>query len=60
MMVVLMLAPQCVLGDGVNIPVNAEFERKVIVRAELLMKDEIPEKAALGAVIGENYVVPIL
>ena len=51
---------QCVLGDGVHIPVNAEFERKVIVRAELVMNDEIPEKASRGVVIGENYVVPIL
>ena len=50
---------QCVLSDGVRIPANAEFERKVIVRAELALCDEIPEKAARGAVIGENYVVPI-
>ena len=50
---------QCVLSDGVDIPANAEFERKVIVRAELALSDEIPEKAARGEVIGENYVVPI-
>ncbi len=50
---------QCVLSDGVRIPANAEFERKVIVRAALAMNDTIPEKAARGEVIGENYVVPI-
>ncbi|MBL8206865.1 MAG: NDP-sugar synthase [Blastocatellia bacterium] len=50
---------QCVLGDGVRIPANTTFERKVIVRAELAQNDEIPEKAARGEVIGENYVVPI-
>ncbi len=50
---------QCVLSDGVRIPANATFERKVIVRAEQVINEEIPEKAARGAVIGENYVVPI-
>jgi len=50
---------QCVLGDGVRIPANTTFERKVMVRAELAQNDEIPEKAARGEVIGENYVVPI-
>lgn len=50
---------QCVLGDGVRIPANTMFERKVMVRAELAQNDEIPEKAARGEVIGENYVVPI-
>jgi NDP-sugar pyrophosphorylase family protein len=51
---------ECVLSDGVRIPANAVFERKVIVRAELALNDEIPEKATRGEVIGENYVVPIL
>ncbi len=50
---------QCVLGDGVCIPAQAKFKRQVIVRAELALNDEIPEKAARGAVFGENYVVPI-
>jgi NDP-sugar pyrophosphorylase family protein len=50
----------CVLSDGVRIPANAEFTRKVIVRAELVVKDDIPEKATRGEVVGENYVVPIL
>jgi NDP-sugar pyrophosphorylase family protein len=51
---------QCVLSDGVRIPANAEFMRQVIVRAELVVNDDIPEKATRGEVLGENYVVPIL
>jgi NDP-sugar pyrophosphorylase family protein len=50
---------ECVLSDGVRIPANAVFERKVIVRAELARNDDIPEKATRGEVVGENYVVPI-
>jgi NDP-sugar pyrophosphorylase family protein len=50
---------QCVLGDGVHIPANEAFARKVIVRAELVINEEIPEKATRGEVIGENYIVPI-
>ena len=50
---------QCVVSDGVRIPAHATFERKVIVRAELALNDDIPEKATRGEVIGENYVVPI-
>ncbi len=53
------LVHQCVLADGVNIPANAQFERKIIVRAELARQDEIPEKATRGEIVGENYVVPI-
>ncbi|MBS1808998.1 MAG: NDP-sugar synthase [Acidobacteria bacterium] len=50
---------QCVLADGVHIPANTQFERKVIVRAALVINDEIPEKATRGEIIGENYVVAI-
>lgn len=50
---------QCVLADGVTIPAQAQFERKIIVRAALALQDEIPEKATRGEVVGENYVVPI-
>lgn len=50
---------QCVLGDGVSIPAQAQFERKIIVRAALALQDEIPEKATRGEIVGENYVVPI-
>ena len=50
---------QCVLADGVQIPASAQFERKIIVRAELALHDEIPEKATRGEIVGENYVVPI-
>lgn len=50
---------QCVLADGVSIPANAQVERKIIVRADLALTDEIPEKATRGEIVGENYVVPI-
>ncbi|MFN7928015.1 MAG: NDP-sugar synthase [Blastocatellia bacterium] len=50
---------QCVLADGVRIPADAQFARKVIVRADLVRNEEIPEKATRGEPIGENYVVTI-
>lgn len=48
----------CVVGDDVVIPANAEFQRAVIVRAELVAANPPPEKANRGAVQGENLVVP--
>lgn len=50
---------QCVLADGVRIPADAEFERKVIVRADLIANEAIPEKATRGEIVGENYIVPL-
>ena len=50
---------QCIIADGVKIPANSEYERKVIVRAELIVNEAIPEKATQGVVDGENYVVSI-
>ncbi len=50
---------QCIIADGVQIPANAEYERKVIVRAELVAAEAIPEKATKGVVDGDNYVVSI-
>ena len=50
---------QCIIADGVKIPANSEYERKVIVRAELVVIEAIPEKATRGMVEGENYVVSI-
>ncbi len=50
---------QCIIADGVRIPKNSNYERKVIVRAELVASEEIPEKATKGIVDGENYVVSI-
>lgn len=50
---------QCVLADGVRIPADAEFERKVIVRADLITHEAIPEKATRGEIVGENYIVPL-
>jgi NDP-sugar pyrophosphorylase family protein len=48
----------CVIGDDVTIPANAEFQRAVIVRAGLAADHPPPEKAQRGAVLGENLVVP--
>jgi NDP-sugar pyrophosphorylase family protein len=48
----------CVIGDDVVIPANAEFQRAVIVRAELAAANPPPEKANRGTVQGENLVVP--
>ncbi len=50
---------QCIIADGVRIPENKNYERKVIVRAELVVNEAIPEKATKGVVDGENYVVSI-
>ncbi len=50
---------QCIIADGVKIPANSDYERKVIVRAELVVNEAIPEKATKGVVDGENYVVSI-
>ncbi len=50
---------QCIIADGVTIPANAEYERKVIVRADLVAAETIPEKATKGVVDGDNYVVTI-
>ncbi len=46
----------CIVGDGVTIPPNAEFSKAAIVRADLAAKAERPEKAAPAQVIGENLV----
>jgi NDP-sugar pyrophosphorylase family protein len=43
----------CVLGEGVRIPVNAIIERAVVVRRELVRQIE------RGDVVGENLIVPI-
>lgn len=48
----------CVIGDDVVIPANAEFHRAVIVRAALADGHPPPEKAQRGAVLGNNLVVP--
>ena len=50
---------QCIIADGVQIPKNAEYERKVIVRAASVVNELIPEKATKGVVDGDNYVVSI-
>ena len=50
---------QCIIADGVQIPANANYERKVIVRAESVVNEAIPEKATEGVVDGDNYVVTI-
>ncbi len=48
----------CVVGDNVIIPANAEFHRAVIVRADLAADNPPPEKAQRGTVMGDNLVVP--
>ena len=50
---------QCIIADGVRIPENSNYERKVIVRADLVVNEQIPEKATKGVMDGENYVVSI-
>jgi NDP-sugar pyrophosphorylase family protein len=47
----------CVVGDDVTIPAGSEFNRAVIVRADLAAGTERPEKALPAEVIGENLVV---
>jgi NDP-sugar pyrophosphorylase family protein len=50
---------QCILADGVQVPANVQFARKIIVPAAAVMQGEIPEKATRGEIVGENYVVTI-
>lgn len=47
----------CVAGDDVTIPAGSEFNRSVIVRADLAAGTERPEKALPAEVVGENLVV---
>lgn len=47
-----------VVGDGVRIEDDADFENVVVVHGEMLSHcDEIPKKALKGEFVGENYVV---
>jgi NDP-sugar pyrophosphorylase family protein len=48
---------ECIVGDGVIIPSNAEFSRSAIVRAGSVSVNERPEKALPAEIIGENLVV---
>lgn len=48
---------ECIVGDDVIIPAGSDFNRSVIVRAELATGSERPEKALPGEVIGKNLVV---
>ncbi len=48
----------CIVGDGVTIPAGSEFNRAVIVRADLALAGERPEKALPGTITGDNLVVP--
>lgn len=47
----------CIVGDGVIIPSNAEFSRAAIVRADSVSLNERPEKALSAELIGDNLVV---
>jgi NDP-sugar pyrophosphorylase family protein len=48
---------ECVVGDDVIIPPDAEFRRAAIVRADVASLNERPEKALPSEVIGDNLVV---
>lgn len=47
----------CVVGDDVTIPAGTEFNRSIIVRADLAAGTERPEKALPSEVVGKNLVV---
>ncbi|MEO6589217.1 MAG: NDP-sugar synthase [Pyrinomonadaceae bacterium] len=50
-----------IIGDGVVIKSDDNFENAAIVRAEMLTHcDKIPEKAMKGEIVGENYVVSLV
>jgi NDP-sugar pyrophosphorylase family protein len=49
---------ECIIGDGVTIPANAQFHRAAIVRADLAATSERPDKALPGTIQGQNLVVP--
>ncbi|HEY8461540.1 MAG TPA: NDP-sugar synthase [Blastocatellia bacterium] len=48
---------ECVVGDDVIIPPDAEFSRAAIVRADSVSLNERPEKALPAEIIGDNLVV---
>lgn len=49
-----------VIGDGVIIKEGESFENVAIVRAEMVERcHEIPEKAVMGEIRGENYIVSL-
>jgi len=50
---------RAVLADGVRIPAGATVENAVVVRASLVTGKTPPAKALLGAVRGDNFVVPL-
>jgi NDP-sugar pyrophosphorylase family protein len=49
---------ECIIGDDVTIPANAQFHRAAIVRADLAATSERPDKALPGTIQGQNLVVP--
>jgi len=51
------LLTECVVGDDVIIPSNAEFRRAAIVRAGAASLNDRPEKALPAEIIGDNLVV---
>jgi NDP-sugar pyrophosphorylase family protein len=49
-----------VVADGVTVPAGASFENAAIVSADMVRScKEIPEKALVGYVEGDNYIVPL-
>jgi NDP-sugar pyrophosphorylase family protein len=50
---------QCIVGDDVVIPKDAEYHRAAIVRADIVANNIRPEKADPGELVGDNLVVHI-
>ncbi|MEO7658756.1 MAG: NDP-sugar synthase [Pyrinomonadaceae bacterium] len=49
-----------IVADGVTIEPGSHFENVAIVRADMVRGcSEIPEKALLGYIQGDNYIVPL-
>lgn len=48
---------ECIVGDDVIIPSDAQFHRAAIVRADRVSLKERPEKALPAEIIGDNLVV---
>jgi NDP-sugar pyrophosphorylase family protein len=50
---------ECIVGDDVVIPKDAEYHRAAIVRADIAANNIRPEKADPGELVGDNLVVQI-
>lgn len=48
-----------IIGDGVLIKSNDTIDNAVVVPANLIIDEDIPEKAMKGEIKGKNFVVPL-